>query len=209
MTLGWVYFSLLRLSLFLIALYWAVLLNFLCRTVPKCLLERLFKGEIVLLATRQQTLVEILQKQMDLVKAYVTMKEKLSTQPTSCPEMGQKSIETLKPAPDIIKEPAAASVRKNTLTRRDVLPEEAISHQGSSLKPGSTSECISFRMKAGDALIQGSAGDSSRHLSELIQRGLMAPGSVLQLLFKVRKSLLWICCRSLNFLSHHPPNLVL
>ncbi|XP_056888427.1 ankyrin repeat domain-containing protein 31-like isoform X3 [Takifugu flavidus] len=154
------------------------------RTVPKCLLKRLFKGDIVLLATRQQTLVEILQKQMDLVKAYVTMKEKLSTQPTSCPEMGQKSIDTLKPAPDIVKEPAAASVRKNTLTRRDVLPEEAISHQGSSLKPGNTSECISFRMKAGDALIQGSAGDSSRHLSELIQRGLMAPGSVLQLQFK-------------------------
>lgn len=156
----------------------------------------MFKGDIVLLATRQQTLVEILQKQMDLVKAYVTMKEKLSTLPTSCPEMGQKSIDTLKPEPDIIKEPAAASVRKNKLTRRAV---EAISHQGSSLKPGNISECISFRMKAGDALIQGSAGDSNRHLSELIQRGLMAPGSVLLLQFKVRKHLLWICCRSLNF----------
>lgn len=157
----------------------------------------------MLLATRQQTLVEILQKQMDLVKAYVTMKEKLSTQTASFLGMGHESIDTLKPALDIIKESAAASVRKNKLTRRDVLPEDTISHQGSSLKPGNTSECISFRMKAGDALIQGSVLDSSRHLSELIQRGLMAPGSVLQLQFKVRKSLLWICCRSLfsvNFL---------
>lgn len=130
------------------------------------------------------------------------MKKKLSTLPTSCPEMGQKSIHTLKPAPDIIKEPAAASVRKNKLTRRDV---EAISHQGSSQKPGNTSECISFRMKAGNALIQGSAGDSSRHLSELIQRGLMAPGSVLLLQFKVRKSLLCNCCRSLNSVWQQPP----
>lgn len=158
----------------------------------------------MLLATRQQALVKNLQKQMDLVKAYVTMKEKFSTQPSSGPETDQTLVDTLKPPPDIFKEAAAAAAsvtrRKETLPRTNVLTEEAVSHQGNSLKLGNTSKCISFRMKARNALIQGSAGDSSRHLSELIQRGLMAPGSVLRLRFKVRKSLLWICCRSLKVL---------
>lgn len=184
----------------------------------------------MLLAARQQTLVEIFKKQMDLVKAYVTMKEKLSAQPSSRPrstvgkrqpdhstpasfsdskrhvcnqhsqkKMDQKPDDVLRPAADICKEheepAAAASVtqRKNTLTRTDVLTEEANDLQGNSLKSGNTSTRISFRLKAGDALIQGSAEDSSGRLSELIERGLVSPGDVLQLRLKVRKGLLWLC----------------
>lgn len=133
------------------------------------------------------------------------MKEKLSTQPSGGPETDQTRVDMLKQAPDIFKEAAAAAAvsvsrRKETVPRTRVLTEEAVSHQGNSLKLGNTSKRISFRMKARNALIQGSAGDSSRHLSELIQRGLMAPGSVLRLRFKVRKSLLWICRRSLKAL---------
>lgn len=185
----------------------------------------------MLLAARQQTLVEIFKKQMDLVKAYVTMREKLSAQPSSRPrstvgtrqpdhstpasfsdskrhicnqnsqkKMDQKPDDVLRPAADICKEheePAAAAAsvtrRKNTLTRTDVLTEEANDLQGNSLKSGNTSTRISFRLKAGDALIQGSAEDSSGRLSELIERGLVSPGDVLQLRLKVRKGLLWRC----------------
>lgn len=109
--------------------------------------------------------------------------------------MDQKPDDLLRAGPDIFKEhkkPAAAGSvtrRKNTLT----LAEEANSLQGNNLKSGNTSTCISFRRKAGDALIQRSAEDSSRHLSDLIERGLVSPGDVLHLRLKVRRSLFWIC----------------
>lgn len=195
------------------------LLAVLCRTAPKCLLKRLLKRDVALLARRQHTLVETFQKQLDLVKAYVAMKEKLSTQPSSRPrstvgrrqpdrsatpasasvsdskahvwdQNGQKTMDQKVDIFKVHKGPAAASVtqRKNTLTRTGVLTEQA-----NSLESGKTSACISFRMKAGDALIQGSAEDSSGRLSELIERGLVSPGDVLRLRIKVRKSLLWIC----------------
>lgn len=204
-----------------LAFHSAALLAVVCRAAPKCLLKRLLTREVALLATRQQTLVEIFQKQMDLVKAYVTVK-KLSTQPGRRPRstvgrrqpdhsyskahvcdqnsqkrMDQKADGVLRPAADIFTEhkeaPAAAAAaaasvtpRKNSVTRTDVQTEEASDLQGSSLKSGNTSTCISFRMKAGDALIQASAEDSSRRLSELIDRGLVSPGDVLQLQLKVR-----------------------
>lgn len=57
----------------------------MCRTAPKCLLRRVLKGDVALLLKRQQTLVEIFQKQVDLVKAYVATEEKLPAQLSSRP----------------------------------------------------------------------------------------------------------------------------
>lgn len=193
-------------------------------------MRHLLKRQAALLATRQQTLVEVAQKQMDLVKAFVSAKGKLSAQPRRrprstggrrqpdhsyskahvCDQNSQKTMEQaagglLGAAAGLFKEhqeaPAAAAAaasgtrRKNSLTRTGVQTEEASDLQGNSLKSGTTSTCISFRMKAGDALIQAGAEDSSRRLSELLEGGLVSPGDVLQLRLKVRKSLLWICAR--------------
>lgn len=204
------------------------------RTAPECLLRRLLKNDVALLAARQQTLVEMFHKHVDLVKAFVTTKVKVSTQPfrrtrsstvgrrqpgrSSTPpsgsfsdgkthtrnpnsqeKMDQKLDDVFRPTPELFQEQelpaAAASVtrRKNSLKRTDVLTEEAKHLQGNSLTSGNPSTCISFRMKAGDALIQGSADDRSRRLSELIERGLVSPGDALRLRFKVRKQLLWSC----------------
>lgn len=203
------------------------------RTAPECLLRRLLKNDVALLAARQQTLVEVFHKHVDLVKAFVRTKVKVSTQPlrrtrssmagrqqpgrSSTPpsasfsdgktharnpnrqkKMDQKLDDVFRPAAELFQEqelPAAAATsvtrRKNSLKRTDVLTEEAKHLQGNSLTSGNPSTCISFRMKAGDALIQGSAEDRSKRLSELMERGLVSPGDVLRLRFKVRKQLLW------------------
>lgn len=192
------------------------------------------KNDAALLAARQQTLVEMLHKHVDLVKAFVATEVKVSTQtfrrtrssstvgrqqpgrsstppsasfsaskaharnPNSQKKMAQKLDDVFRPAPELFQEqklPAAAaasvSSRKKSLKRTDVLTEQAKHHQDNRLKSGNPSTRISFRMKAGNALIQGSAEDRSRRLSELIERGLVSPGDVLRLQFKVRKQLLW------------------
>lgn len=194
------------------------------------------KNDVALLVARQQTLVEMFHKHVDLVKAFVTTKAKVSSQPfrrarssavgrqqpgpSSTPppasfsdsktharnpnsqkKMEQKLDDVFRPAQELFKEqepPAAAAAasvtsRKNSLKLTGVLTEEAKHLQGNSLESGNPSTCISFRMKAGDALIQGSSEDRSRRLSELIERGLVSPGDVLRLRFKVRKQLLCSC----------------
>ncbi|KAM6943920.1 uncharacterized protein PEZ65_001843 [Lycodopsis pacificus] len=52
-----------------------------CRSVPGCLLQRLMKSHLVSLASRQRTVVALLQVQMHLEDVYVTAKARLSTQP--------------------------------------------------------------------------------------------------------------------------------
>ncbi len=59
-----------------------VLFDSLCRSVSDCLRQCVLKSQLVSLASHQRNLVEILQEQMHLVEVYVTMKAKLSTQPT-------------------------------------------------------------------------------------------------------------------------------
>lgn len=158
----------------------------------------------------------IFQKQVDLVKAFVTVKEKLSTRapgrprstvgrrkpgrpptPASallshsrthvCDQSSQNKMER-KPVPDLVKEhkdPASAvpvTRRKNSVLSSNVLMEES----------GSSSTCVTFRIKGGDALIQGGVEDSSRRLSELMERGLLSPADALGLQLKVGKRPLWI-----------------
>lgn len=63
----------------------AVLFDSLCRGVTDYLRQRLLKSQLVSLAARQRTLVEILQKQMHLLGVYVTKKAQLSRQPSNHP----------------------------------------------------------------------------------------------------------------------------
>ncbi|KAK9523175.1 hypothetical protein VZT92_019585 [Zoarces viviparus] len=51
------------------------------RSVPGCLLQRLLKSHLASLASRQRTVVELLQVQVRLADVYVTSKARLSTQP--------------------------------------------------------------------------------------------------------------------------------
>lgn len=222
-------------SFIVLAHYLAVLFASLCRSVPNRLRQRLLKSQIISLASRQRTLVEILQKQMHLVETYITMKAKLSTQPPSHPSstvVRQQPDHFSAPAstPDSSKAGEAHSYNpdsqrkkkhilatqasllgsappnnakdlkvprppaplltqgKKTPTQTDVLNEKASSCQSSAPHPGNTSQHINFKMKGNNALIQTGAEDNSRHLSKLIQRGVMPPGSSLQLLWKVRQN---------------------
>lgn len=86
------------------------------------------------------------------------------------------------------RHPAAVIAKKKAPTHTDVLNEKASTYQRSAPQPGNTLQHINFKMKGINALIQATAADNSRHLSKLIQRGIMPSGSALQLLLKVRQS---------------------
>lgn len=216
-----------------LAHYLTIMFDSLCRSVPKHLLQRFLKSQIILLASRQQILVEIFQKQVDLVQTYVTMKARLPTQtpnlPTctvvrepahsltpastpvsskageahSCNQISQRktnqrpviSSNLLRSGPNSVKDlnvcPATlVTQRKKISAHTNVIRVKARTCQGSPVLPGSTSQYINLKMKRRNALIQASTDDSSRHLSQLIQRGVVPPGSILWLLFKVRQNLL-------------------
>lgn len=191
----------------------------LCRTVPNRLWQRLLKGQIVSLASRQRTLVELLQKQMHLVETYVAAKAKLSTQPPNHPSSAvvrqqlddlstpastldpSKAGDALSSNQDSPSKRRASLLRsapsnnaplrkrgKKTPTHSDGGKERASSHQISAPHPGNTSQHNRFKMKRHNALIQSGAEDNSLHLCKLIQRGVVPPGSSLQLLWKVRPS---------------------
>lgn len=183
--------------------------------MPNCLQQRLLKGQIVSLASRQRTLVELLQKQMHLVETYVTAKAKLSTQPPNHPsrqQLGDLSTpaSTLDPseAGDALSSNQnRPSKRSHTRVTQASLLRSGPSNNAPLLKrgkktpthsdggkessaprPGSTSQHMSFTRKRHNALIQSGAEDHSRHLRKLVQSGIVPPGSSLQLLWKVRQS---------------------
>lgn len=120
----------------------------------------------------------LLRKQLELVKAYGTLKETLPAQ-NSSGAVGRgtgaaasfKENQNRKGGKGSTAAVAVATRRKAALT-------------GSQ---GSASGCIRLRAKARNVLIQGSSGDGSRRLSDLMRRGLVAPGSVLRTRLKVRK----------------------
>ncbi|XP_038560487.1 ankyrin repeat domain-containing protein 31-like isoform X3 [Micropterus salmoides] len=82
------------------------------------------------------------------------------------------------------RHPAAVIAKKKAPTHTDVLNEKASTYQRSAPQPGNTLQHINFKMKGINALIEATAADNSRHLSKLIQRGIMPSGSALQLLLK-------------------------
>lgn len=75
--------------------------------------------------------------------------------------------------------------RKKAPTHTDVPNKKASNFQSSAPQPGDTIQHIQFEIKGNNTLIQTKAEDNSRHLSKLMQRGVMPPGSTLQLLLKV------------------------
>uniref|UniRef100_UPI0037E87E97 uncharacterized protein n=1 Tax=Semicossyphus pulcher TaxID=241346 RepID=UPI0037E87E97 len=192
------------------------------RSVSHSLWQCVLKSRLVSLALRQRILVKILQKQMHLVKVYVTMKAKLSTQPPN----HQHSTDE-RQQPDQVSPPVSTSASskardahgcdKDAQSHRAVSQARglrsaphracrppALSHttwkkapkhtvglnkkfsscQSNAKQTGNTLRHINFEVKRKNALIQMRAGDSSRHLFELIQRGVLQPGGPLQLFMK-------------------------
>lgn len=80
--------------------------------------------------------------------------------------------------------PAALPIQwGKTPTHTDELNDRTC--QSSTSQSRNTSQDLNFKMKGSNVLIQASAEDKSRHLSKLIQMGVIPPGSSLQLLLKV------------------------
>lgn len=187
----------------------------LCRNVTDPLRQRLLKSQLVSIASCQRNLVKIIQKQMHLEEVYVTMKAKLSTQPST--HQGSTAVTQ---QPDRFSNPASSKVKEAhgchqngqrkeslrpvtqtrllrpavprppapllTATHTDVLNKKASTRQSSALQSGNTLQHINFQMKGNHAVIQRRAEDNSTHLSELIQRGVLSSGSALQLQLKAK-----------------------
>lgn len=159
-----------------------------CRSVPDCLRHCLLKSQISSLASCQRTLIEILQEQMDLVDMYITMRAKLSldsSKPRETRGYNQRSH----------KAPTPASLLRSTRCH------QSASSCPDTPQPGSALQRFSIMIRRKNALIQNRVEDNSRCLSVLIQRGIVSPGSALQLLLKVsRKSYCFLSCDHVNLL---------
>ncbi|KAM7416996.1 hypothetical protein PAMA_018871 [Pampus argenteus] len=181
------------------------------RSLSASLRQRVLKSQLISLASCQRDLVVILQKQMDLVEAYVTMKAKLSTQPpkyesspnlflppasskgpNSCNQDSQRKeshkavtqTSLLRPAKDFI-EPRPPTQG----TKADVMNKKVSRGRRRRPQLGNTLQHGNFQMTGNNAMIESRAEDNSRHLPELIQKGLIPCGSVLQLLLKGQRHL--------------------
>ncbi|XP_041793849.1 ankyrin repeat domain-containing protein 31-like isoform X2 [Chelmon rostratus] len=139
---------------------------------------------------------------MQLVEVYETMKAKLCIQPLNHPQRDHLSAPASTPASSKAREahshkdltvprpPAPLLTKgKEALTHTDGLNERGSSCQSSAPQPGNTSQHVNFQMKRKFALIQTRAEDNSRHLSKLIQRGVLPSGSTLQLFLKGHRHL--------------------
>lgn len=100
----------------------------------------------------------------------------------SAPPNNSKDLTRPRPSAPLLTQ------RKRAPTHTDVLKKKVISCQSNAPQPGDTLQYTNFQMKGNNALIQTRAENNSRHLSKLIQMGVMASGSTLQLLLKVRQS---------------------
>ncbi|XP_036953857.1 ankyrin repeat domain-containing protein 31-like isoform X2 [Acanthopagrus latus] len=166
------------------------------RGVTDYLQQRLLKSQLVSLAARQRTLVEILQKQMHLVEMYTAKKAQLSTQPSNHPSstaVTHQQDPFFSPASTTASANASQmhsfyqdSQRKESNRKNsDVLNKEAGSFLSCALRPGNSSQCTSFQMKGRNAR----AEDSSRHLSQDKRAGVMPSGRTLQIPLKGQRHL--------------------
>ncbi|XP_058493045.1 ankyrin repeat domain-containing protein 31-like isoform X5 [Solea solea] len=152
--------------------------------------QRILKSQLVSLASRQRNLMEILQKQLDVVEAYVTTKTKLTSQSSkhrNSTAVKQPSDHSYTHASTKPREaPGSCQENQSRTRRRSAAPlrTQTNSCHGSATQLGNTLQHSNFQIKGRSALIQTQCDDNSRHLSTLIQRGVMPPGSVLQLLLK-------------------------
>lgn len=156
--------------------------------MPDCLRHCLLKSQISSLASCQRTLIEILQNQMYLVEMYITTRAKLSLD-------SSKPRETRGYNQCSRKAPTPANLLRSTRC------DQSASSCPDTPQPGIALEHFSIMIRRKNALIQNRAVDNSRHLSVLIQRGIISPGSALQLLLKVsRKSYCFLSCDYVNLL---------
>ncbi|XP_068167669.1 ankyrin repeat domain-containing protein 31-like [Antennarius striatus] len=93
----------------------------------------------------------------------------------SAPEISSRDFE-------VARHPAPSSAKRKI--RINALDQKASSSQGCTEPAENTSQHIGFESKRKKVLVQTSTGDKGRHLSTLIQRGVLSPGSSLQLLLK-------------------------
>ncbi|KAM8886288.1 ankyrin repeat domain-containing protein 31 isoform 2-T2 [Spinachia spinachia] len=173
-------------------------------SMPGCLRQRLLKSQLVSLAGRQRTIVELLQKQLLLVELYVTTQAKPSTR--SSHRGGSRSASALEAGRPV---PRTATLRATPQSRAAVrsqpgpsaprltqrrkaappthVPEENARTLGSKAKrQRQTLQHVHFQIQGDNAPVQARAADSSVRLSRLIQMGVLAPGSALHLLLKGR-----------------------
>ncbi|XP_026041908.1 putative ankyrin repeat domain-containing protein 31 isoform X1 [Astatotilapia calliptera] len=141
------------------------------RSVSDCLRHCLLKSQISSLASCQRTLIEILQNQMYLVEMYITTRAKLSLD-------SSKPRETRGYNQCSRKAPTPANLLRSTRC------DQSASSCPDTPQPGIALEHFSIMIRRKNALIQNRAVDNSRRLSVLIQRGIISPGSALQLLLK-------------------------
>ncbi|XP_032372349.1 uncharacterized protein LOC116689823 isoform X2 [Etheostoma spectabile] len=174
------------------------------RSVPDYLWHRVLKSQLASLASRQKNLEEILQLQLQLVEKFVTMKAKLSTQPPN-----HQDSTVVRQQPDLVSTPASHKAREEPnghrkeshepVTRTDVLESiqtfatppvhsamnaRAGSYQSSAPQAGNTLKHINFQIKENNVLLQTRVEDNSKHLTTLIQRGVLEVGSLLRFFFK-------------------------
>ncbi|KAG7468927.1 ankyrin repeat domain-containing protein 31 isoform X1 [Solea senegalensis] len=152
--------------------------------------QRILKSQLVSLASRQRNLMEILQKQLDVVEAYVTTKTQLTSQSSK----HQNSTAVKRPSDHSYtrastkprEAPGSCQDNQSRTRRKTAAPSltQTNSCRGSTTQPGNTLQHSNFQIKGRRALIQTQCDDNSRHLSTLVQRGVMPPGSVLELLLK-------------------------
>ncbi|KAM3610331.1 uncharacterized protein V6R79_002392 [Siganus canaliculatus] len=150
------------------------------RTVPVHFRHLVLKSHLDSLASRQRTLVELLQHQIHLEEKFVSMMDKVRLQPPKCPTRTEARTKPSRPPSTTFSSKASEqsscsqsrtqrpSQGKESQIRGDVLPVEA----------------RSFQVKRNQALIQRRPENNNRKLSELIQSGVMTPGGHLELVLK-------------------------
>lgn len=153
--------------------------------MPNCLWQRLLKGQIVSLASRQRTLVELLQKQMHLVETYVAAKAKLSTQPPNHPSSAvvrqqlddlstlASTLDPSKAGDALSSNQDSPSKRSHPLVTRASLLRSAPSNNAPLLKRGKKTPTRSDGGKERVSSHQSSAphpGNTSQHIRFKMKR---------------------------------------
>ncbi|XP_068560346.1 uncharacterized protein [Cebidichthys violaceus] len=145
-----------------------------CRRAPDGLRRHVLKSRLASLASRQRTVVELLQEQARLVDAYVAAKADLSTPRREARR--RERIRRGRRRPVTQTSAVRSRPPKNAAGPPAPLPTGA--------RPGNASSRVSFQMKGNNALIQTQDEDDRPQLSELVQSGVVPPGAALQLLLR-------------------------
>ncbi|XP_062418342.1 ankyrin repeat domain-containing protein 31-like [Pungitius pungitius] len=169
------------------------------RSMPGCLRQRLLRSQLVSLACRQRTIVDILEKQLRLVELNVTTEAKPSNR--SSHRGGSRKATSSAPQTTALRAtprsqaavplPSGPSAPPLAQQRRAAPPTDVLKDKAGILgcrakPPRKTLQHVHSQIQGDNALVQACADDSSARLSQLIQTGVLVPGSTLQLLLKGR-----------------------